>query len=261
MCLDNLFKRKPVKPFVYGDNCLLQFDISDYPGTGSDLPGCVPDGELAINKVDGRIGGVSFRTLTDSEVTPSRFESEMLAAFAAMPKGLLTIGYSGHGTYEKDLTEPDGVREALYLWGGKFTDKRFVELCRKKPPELDLVFFLDCCFSEGMSRGNPTRSRFLMTEPLPENYHVIRQAPSEVNDWLVLSACAENQTAADANFNGNPNGAFTFYAMKTLEKGITYRQWMERIWQYLPSKQFTQIPHIDGPERMFDRKIFEPFDV
>ena len=96
-----------------------------------------------------------------------------------------------------------------------------------------------------------------MTEPLPENYHVIRQTPSEVNDWLVISACAENQTASDAMFNGKPNGAFTFYAMRTLEKGITYRQWMERIWEYLPSDRFEQIPHIDGPERMFDQIVFE----
>lgn len=260
MCLKNLFKKpEPEKPFEYGDNCFLQFDISDYPGTGSDLPGCVPDGELAENIVDGRIGGVSFRTLTDNEVTPARFEAEIRAAFAAMPRGRLTIGYSGHGTYEKDASEPDGVREALYLWGGKFTDKRFVALCKEKPAGLELVFLLDSCFSEGMSRNNPSpqRPRFLMTEPLPENYHVIRQAPGEVNDWLVISACAENQTASDAMFNGKPNGAFTFYAMKTLEKGITYRQWMERIWEYLPSDRFPQIPHIDGPEYMFEKKVFE----
>jgi hypothetical protein len=45
--------------------------------------------------------------------------------------------------------------------------------------------------------------------------------------------------------------------MKTLERGITYRQWMERIWAYLPSDRFEQIPHIDGPERLFDKKVFE----
>ena len=260
MCLKDLFKKKePEKPFEYGDNCLLHFAITDYPGTGSDLPGCVPDQELMINHVDGKIGGVSFRYLQDSEVTPARFEAEIRGAFAAMPKGRLTIGYSGHGTYEKDDSEPDGVREALYLWNGKFTDKRFVALCKEKPAELELVFFLDCCFSEGMSRNNPSykKPRFMMTEPLPENFHVIRQAPGEVNDWLVISACAENQTASDAMFNGKPNGAFTFYAMKTLERGITYRQWMERIWAYLPSDRFEQIPHIDGPERLFDKKVFE----
>ena len=152
MCLKNLFKKpEPTKPFEYGDNCLLHFAISDYPGTGSDLPGCVPDQELMINKVDGRIGGVSFRYFQDSEVTPSRVKSEMRAAFAAMPRGRLTIGYSGHGTYEKDATEPDGVREALYLWGGKLTDKEFVALCKEKPADLELVFILDSCFSGGLS--------------------------------------------------------------------------------------------------------------
>jgi len=260
MCLKNLFKKpEPEKPFEYGDNCLLHFAISDYPGTGSDLPGCVPDQELTINKVDGRIGGVSFRTLTDNEVTRSHFKSEIRAAFAAMPTGLLTIGYSGHGSLDKDSVEPDGYRESLYLWDGKLPDKEFIELCREKPAGLELVFILDSCFSEGMARNNPSlqRPRFLMTEPLPENFHVIRQAPGEVNDWLVISACAENQTASDAVFNGNPNGAFTFYAMKTLEKGITYRQWMERIWQNLPSEKFPQIPHIDGPEYMLEKKVFE----
>lgn len=260
MCLKNLFKKpQPPAPFAYGNNCLLHFAITDYPGTDSDLPGCVPDQELTTTMVDGRIGGVSFRGLTDEEVTPSHFEDEIRAAFKAMPTGLLTIGYSGHATYEKDDSEPDGVREALYLYGGKFTDKRFVALCKEKPAGLDLVFLLDSCFSEGMARNNPSpqKPRFLVTEPLPEHYHVIRQAPGEVNDWLVISACAENQTASDAMFGGDPNGAFTFYAMRTLEKGITYRQWMERIWKYLPGDRFSQIPHIDGPERMFEKIVFE----
>ena len=264
MCLKDLFmKPESPKPFEYGDNCLLHFSINDYPGTGSDLRGCNNDQEDDFNYVDGKIGGVSLRGLQDKLVTPSRFESEIRAAFRAMQRGLLTIGYSGHGTYDGDGSEPDGFREALALWGGNFTDKRFIALCKEKPANLDLVFILDSCFSEGMSRLGLTHDaiikhpRFLMTSPMPRNFHVIKQAPYEVNDWLVISACAENQTAADALFNNRYNGAFTYYAVRTLEKGITYRQWMERIWQNLPSRQFEQMPHIDGPERLIEKIVFE----
>jgi metacaspase-1 len=138
-----------------------------------------------------------------------------------------------------------------------------VQLISEKPPELELVLFLDCCFSKGMFRdfvtGNPKykKSRFLLTEPMPEQFHYIKSATRGTDNFLLLSACAERQTAADAQFNGRYNGAFTFYAVRTLQKGITYRQWMERIWQYLPSDDFDQIPGIDGPERMFDMKVFE----
>jgi hypothetical protein len=263
MCLKHLFKKpEPPKPFEYGNNCLLHASINDYPGTGSDLNGCNNDQEDFINYADGRIGGISFRYLQDSEATPSAFEREIRAAYKAMPYGLLTVCYSGHGTYEKDSSEPDGYSEALYMWGGKFTDDRLIALANEKPAGLDLVFILDCCFGRGMARdfGNPSFSvpRFLMTDPMPENYRITRSLTREPHDWLVISACAENQTAADAQFGGRYNGAFTYYAVRTLEKGITYRQWMERIWQNLPSRSFDQIPGIDGPERLFERKVFEP---
>jgi len=263
MCVD-WFKKKAEKPFIYGNNCLLQFDISNYPSTGSDLPGCVPDGVLLQNTTDGRIGGVSFRTLTDEVVTPQRFVDEVRAAYRAMPVGLLTVAYSGHGTYFPG-DEPDGFLEALSLRGGKLTDKQLVALAKEKPSGLELVIILDSCFSKGMARdyaiGNPTykKPRFYMDFPLPENFHVIRSARQEPMDFLLISACGENQTASDAMFNGKPNGAFSYYAAKTMEKGIPYREWMERIWQNLPSKMFAQIPGIEGPERMFDRKIFEAF--
>ena len=265
MCRD-WFIKKTQKPFVYGNNCFLHFAISDYPGTGSDLPGCDPDQDLLFNHTTQKIGGVSLRGLKDADVTPGRFEEEIRAAYKAMPKGLLTVGYSGHGTYFPG-DEADGFREALYLRGGKFTDQQLVALANDKPEELDLVFILDSCFSKGMARdyvtGNPTykKPRFHVEFPLPPGFHVMRDLKNVPLNFLLISACAENQTASDAMFNGKPNGAFSFYLAKAIQKGLTYRQWMEGVWQNLPSDKFEQIPGIDGPERMFDRRIFEPFNV
>jgi len=33
--------------------------------------------------------------------------------------------------------------------------------------------------------------------------------------WIVFSGCGEEQTCADATFNGRANGAFTYYDLKS----------------------------------------------
>jgi metacaspase-1 len=264
MCLKNIFKPKPepVVDFDWGKRCLLHFAINDYQGINNDLRGCLNDQGILVKKIDEQFPGFSMRLFQDSACTKDAFKSMVRAAYAAMPSGLLIVGYSGHGTYDRDSSEPDGYREALYLYDGKLTDDDLVELAHEKPAGLDVVFFFDSCFSQGMARdliGNPIykRSRFLLTEPLPESFHIIKKFGRTPIDWLVFSACAERQTAADAFINGRYNGAFTYFAVKTLEKGITYRKWFTEIRNYLPSNDFEQIPGLDGPESMLTKKAFE----
>jgi hypothetical protein len=261
MCLKKWFNR-PERPFEYGNNCFLHFAINDYPGSVNDLRGCINDQIDLTEGVKKEIGGVSMKLFKDNEVCVSTFESEIRDAFRAMPTGLLTIGYSGHGTYDRDLGEKDGYREAFYFVDGKYSDKRLMELMKEKPEGLDVVIIADCCFSQGMGTrhlGNPSyrQPRFFMDEPMPENFHVIRTFENNPINFLLFHACAEDQTATDAMINGRNNGIYTYFLRRTLQKGITYGQWNSMVKQCLPSDQFEQKPDAIDPVGMLSKTIFE----
>ncbi|MDW8319656.1 MAG: caspase family protein, partial [Anaerolineae bacterium] len=59
-------------------------------------------------------------------------------------------------------------------------------------------------------------------------------------------------------FNGRPNGAFTYYALKTLRerKPATYEAWLRAIREYLPSSRLPQTPQLFGSGTMRRLKVF-----
>lgn len=74
---------------------------------------------------------------------------------------------------------------------------------------------------------------------------------------LVFSAARAAEYASDAEFNGGANGAWSYCLIKTLEDGITYRQWFDRAVALLKQLGFKQNPVIEGPEELQNRLVFE----
>jgi len=73
--------------------------------------------------------------------------------------------------------------------------------------------------------------------------------------WVVMGGCGQVGYSADAYINGDYQGAFSWYAFKTLRPGMTYRQWYLAIRAYLPSAKFEQVPTLDGPDALLDSVI------
>ena len=126
-----------------------------------------------------------------------------------------------------------------------------------------LLFIMDTCFAHSSTRnGVAAHVAGYMYHP-PEISPVIPKLKSRIlKDMvypkvLVLSACLDNETAADAVFDGRANGAFHYCLIKTLKKGITYRQWFEATKRLLIALGFNQTPTLDGPEELKDRIVFE----
>ena len=66
---------------------------------------------------------------------------------------------------------------------------------------------------------------------------------------LLLSGCQDLEYSYDAHFDGRPNGAFTYVALKTLRElpaGATYREWSAAVARSLPSQDYPQTPGLDG---------------
>jgi len=239
---------------IEADKILLSFAINNYPGSANDLNGCINDQKNIVSKLP----DFFVRTFKDSEATIARFVSEVGAVVSQAKEGdKIVIHYSGHGTYVADKSgdEADGYDEAIYLYDGALIDDKINEVLQKIPNGVTVVILLDSCFS-GTATRKLSRPRFIQTErALPKKVRKRFLRSNEIK-WIVFSGCSENQTSADAYIGGEYNGAFTYYAMKALNRSFTYEQWYNEIRKYLPSKSFDQIPTLEGPADLLTKIVF-----
>ena len=121
-----------------------------------------------------------------------------------------------------------------------------------------VVIFTDSCFSAGNTRSNPhlIKPRFMPPEVPSRRKRRRRVFRSVDMKWLAFSGCGEKQTSSDAFFNNRPNGAFTFFAEKCLNK-ITYGELISCVDRFLPSDKFPQDPELHGPDHLKSRVIGE----
>jgi hypothetical protein len=65
---------------------------------------------------------------------------------------------------------------------------------------------------------------------------------------LLLAGCQDSEYSWDTSFQGRPNGAFTYYALKTLRerKPASYEAWFNAVREFLPSTRLPQAPQILG---------------
>ena len=125
------------------------------------------------------------------------------------------------------------------------------------------LIMADSCFSETITRyglalfdkKHPTKNRFY-DQGLPPR-KIVNKFSATVTTHIVMSGCKEHETSADAYIGGKYVGAFTYFAIKAYQVGMTYRQWYNAIRLYLPSQDFTQTPTIEGPDYLLDRIAFE----
>lgn len=249
----NLFHKPDPVVYPESNKILLTFAINDYPGTANDLNGCLNDQENVI----AHLPEFQVRKFSDSEVTKDRFLDECYEAIVNADEGTtIVIHYSGHGTQVNDYNsdEEDGYDEALYLYNGSLIDDRINEILQAIPEGVTVLVLLDSCFS-GSATRNPVRARFVQTES-KRLLKRRKKALSTDIKWIVISGCDEDQTSADAIIDGRWNGAFTFWAMKTLDRSLTYKQWFAKIREHLPSLTFKQSPTLEGPDALINKQLF-----
>jgi metacaspase-1 len=67
---------------------------------------------------------------------------------------------------------------------------------------------------------------------------------------LLLAACRDDQTAADATIEGTPNGAFTYHLCKTIRAGgakLERKELIGRVERALRDGHFDQVPQLEAP--------------
>jgi hypothetical protein len=248
------FRRKPIS-WEHSNKVALLFGINDYPGSSNDLNGCLND----LETVREHLPDFQMRIFRDREVTGKCFKDQVLYAFQnAVAGDVIYIHYSGHGSFvpDKNNEEIDGYDECLYLYDGPLIDDETGQLFLMKPEGVVLIVAMDCCYS-GTNTRFYTGSRFYPPKKYTPAYRRIKRAFRSDMNYILLSACTENETSSDALINNTWQGAFTFYAFSCLSRNLTYRKWYDLIQLRLPNKNFDQQPQLEGSDELLDRLVFQ----
>lgn len=138
--------------------------INDYPGTGSDLAGCVNDANDRTAALKKR--GFAVTTLLDRKAgRPSLVAAIRRLVAQAKPGETVVFTYAGHGSFVPDLDgdEPDGTDECLCPWDvarlgakGPITDDELHAIYSTKAAGVRLIVISDSCHSGSVARFNST---------------------------------------------------------------------------------------------------------
>ncbi|MCB1938458.1 MAG: caspase family protein [Rhodocyclaceae bacterium] len=248
----------------------LCIGINDYPGTDGDLAGCINDAHDWSALLAER--GFGVRRLLDAEATKAAMVQAIGDVLAGAAGGdAVIITYSGHGTWLPDTSgdEPDGRDEALcphdIADGQALVDDEIAALFGQRASGVNVVLISDSCHSGSVIRGDESdldpqlpRARFLPPSSWMDSRALAGQVArpralfgglSRTGGDLLLAGCQDTEFSWDTRFGGRPNGAFTFYALKsfrTLLPGASYQQWFRAISHYLPSTRLPQNPQMLG---------------
>lgn len=266
----------------------LHIGINDYPGTGSDLSGCVNDANDWRETLEAR--GFETTSLLDAEATKSNMHESISRIVGDTGRDDITvITYSGHGTWvpDQDGDESDGRDEALcphdITQGEILIDDELYEIFSERKRGARIIFISDSCHSGTVAKAarlmpgteddswNFQKIRFLAPEFYIKKDEVLLRRALQVEKVksrgkiraasVLLSGCKDEEYSYDAWFNGRPNGAFTYAALQThknLPKAATYRDWYWEIRKMLPHVRYPQTPQLSGSWQQRNKwRVFE----
>lgn len=136
--------------------------ISDYPGSGNDLPECANDAIKLAEALRNRRLLTEDRqiVLTDSQATTANVRSALTRMASQVgPDDVFVFFYSGHGNQRQGSQDPreiDGTDEEIVLYDGPLLDDEVGRLFDGIRARVALVAF-DSCYSGGFAKDVITR--------------------------------------------------------------------------------------------------------
>lgn len=242
--------------------------INDFPGTGSDLSGCINDARdiqrlLSPNRATSpsAIDRLPFFHCANSINSLIDNQAKLKASIEAVGTMLQKLGdgdlgflwFSQHGTF----TDESQRHEALVFHDfGLWVDTKIVKLICQRNPKSLLFIGTDACHTGTRGFGDEDKPRFLNAAQFPVAVEhpiqmpgwreVERLLPAKSLDNVIhFAGCQASEVCYDTSFNGRANGAFTYYLLKslsTLQPGATYGDWFKAVCKSLPTKRYPQRP-------------------
>lgn len=258
----------------------LCIGINNYPGTQNDLSGCVNDANDWEAELTSR--GFTIEKMLDEQANKAAMTKAIGKLISSAKKGdTVAITYSGHGTWVPDSSgdEPDGRDEGLCPHDiskvGPLLDDEIRGLFAQRAAGVRILLISDSCHSGSVTRGDESdldpgmpRARFMPLQDWmqaselprsPDRPKTLVGGMKRYGGDLLLAGAMDTEYSWDTSFKGRPNGAFTYYALKTLRDGkpSSYDAWFKLMQNYLPSTRLPQHPQIFGSATARRFKLFE----
>ena len=274
----------------------LLVGINRYPDPGNELEGCVNDVRQMAETLKTRYGfsaDGNMRILTDARATTKAILDGLAWLTAgASPGDSLVFHYSGHGSQVPDRNgdeATDRLDEILCPydldWDHPLTDDDLAAACANVPQGALLTVILDCCHSGTGLRDfarpcsipptdTPDRHRFLPRWPGMAKCRGRQGSPGSIRlghpgrrfglsvtrtNAVLIAACRDDQTSADAWIDGGYHGAHTYHLCRILGNGsrdLTYRTLVSASGTALSRAGFDQVPQLEGPARLLASDVF-----
>lgn len=246
----------------------LLVGINDYPGTFSDLMGCVNDVDNMFHLLTTVFGfnGDNIRILKDRDATALDILKALEALVCnAKPGDQLIFHFSGHGSQVPDTSgdEVDFMDEILCPhdvdWGSNaIRDDDLKRIFESVPAGAHVEVFLDCCHSGTGLRalGNYRKSRYLPApvEIMTSLTDIKTIRPIKPSNIQVLwAACRANQYAADALLDGKYGGVFTTSFCDLVRRTggrIARKDLLKAVRKRLKENRFTQVPQLETARKL-----------
>lgn len=256
----------------------------NYRGTEFELRGCLNDADdwarlLAAHDFD-------VNVMKEAAATRDNIVSGVVSVVSALgPGDVGFVTYSGHGTWVPDTggDEPDHRDEALCPVDmgddgrNLILDDQLTAVLSGLAAGAKLVLVADCChsgtvyrmFSPAEGRTAYRRPRMIPPGQFPARPGVWRVdrafgLPARTNaappGVIHFSGCKDTETSADADIDGRPCGAFSYYALRAFGRaaalGQSYADAHAAIRKSLPSYAFQQTPLLTAAPGLKQAVVF-----
>ena len=234
----------------------------NYTGTSNELYGCIND----VNSIKERItkqGFNNINVITDL-TTKKATRINILEGFKNLLMNcqagdLLFFLYSGHGSYAIDRNgdEKDGRDELIVSCDlqGVLDDELKTLIQTYLKADVTLFALFDSCFS-----GSVLDLKYQFMDSLNyENFTENSKQLETLGNVFMISGCTDNQTSADAVFEGKANGAMTWSLLESLKQkpNVNWRELVVNMRDLLKTSEFTQIPQFScGTFENIDATVF-----
>lgn len=220
MCKDWFKKKPPIVQPEITDNTIYHFAAGNYAGYENDLSGPPFDQKRFITAHSAQWNNYAYRKYLDSTTKVDTFFADLDAAVARIQAGDLLL-------FINDV-----------CFAGTNTDNTFG--MRLAGPNIKIL-----------------AERFVKGPFVPSYVRSMAMRDIGAGNYIAMSACLPEQTALDVEIDKEPTGLYHFGLVKTMLRGITYRQWNARAREYIGALGFDRLPVIEGPDHLLDRMIFE----
>lgn len=248
----------------------------NYPGTSSELRGCVNDAFSWHRLLTDE--GYVVTTILDADATRDNVLHILTQHLARLRwRDSLVFTFSGHGTWLPDLDgdEQDARDEALCMVDfenfGLIKDDELRSLLSIRAFGSRVITLSDSCFSGSVTRqimaDVPDRNvkfvdprdvlvhegftdriiqrKLAFANAIIENGEP-RNPKRPATKSTLLSGCHEEEVAYDAYIRGMWQGAFTAAAVETHVTGQSLWEWHHKIREVLPSRSYPQHPQLEA---------------